>query len=66
MSEEIKKRINIQNQAVVANMIEIVCETLMEIDGDFIEVGQTREVREEMAETAGAMILSSILKQKDC
>ena len=47
-------------------MIGIVCETLMEIDGDFIEVGQTREVREEMAETAGAMILSSILKQKDC
>lgn len=53
----------VQNTAVIANMIEASVEALLKISPDLIEVGNSPEAREEMAEAAGAAIFSSLLKE---
>lgn len=53
----------VQNTTVIANMIEVATEALCKINPDFIEVGNSPEAKEEIAEASGAAIYTNLLKE---
>ena len=53
----------VQNTTVIANMIEVAVESLLKINPDLIEVGNSAEAKEEMAEAAGAAIYANLQKE---
>ncbi len=64
MSEPIvDNSVEMHNTAVIANMIEVAVEVLCKIEPDLIEVGNSNEAKEDLAEAVGAAILANVVKE---
>ena len=61
--ELVDNSVAMQNTAVIANMIEVAVEVLCKIEPDLIEVGNSQQAKEDLAEAVGAAIYNNILKE---
>ncbi len=61
--ELVDNSVAMQNTAVIANMIEVAVEVLCKIELDLIEVGNSQQAKEDLAEAVGAAIYTNILKE---
>lgn len=52
-----------KNLTIIANMIDLGAETIMQISPDYIDVGNDWAAKRDMAEAIGANILTAIVKQ---
>ena len=65
MSDELNldNRVEMENTVVIANAIEVAVEVMCSINPDLIEVGNSAEAREDLAEAFGAALYANVIKE---